>query len=265
MADSVGNGFPRTGIQEGHLHFRLDENALYMYIGGNPAVDTNWVLVANLTTNGTIYNYRSSVVLQDDFVTGFQSGSGAIGVLGWFAGGGVSTQVVGVNNIGISRRDTSAVANTISYMLLSGAQMQIDRSLFYKTTWIVRLSQVDVDMVARIGMTSGGTVSPTAGAGAFFEKSAGSGNWLLVTVLGGVAQSTDSGIVADTDFHVFTIVRDPVVDNYSYYIDYVLVGVRSTNMPNTGVQPFVHIVNLVAASKIMDIDYFEIIVSGIVR
>ena len=42
MADSVGAGFPRTSIQEGHLHFNLNMNILYVYNGGDPYNDANW-------------------------------------------------------------------------------------------------------------------------------------------------------------------------------------------------------------------------------
>lgn len=43
MADSVGGStFPKTGIQEGHLHFDKTANTLYIYNGGNPADIANW-------------------------------------------------------------------------------------------------------------------------------------------------------------------------------------------------------------------------------
>ena len=46
MADSVGgSGFPRTGIQHGHLHFDTINNILYVWNGGDPADNTNWSVV----------------------------------------------------------------------------------------------------------------------------------------------------------------------------------------------------------------------------
>lgn len=36
MADSVGSGFPTTGIQVGHIFCDLDERSLWKYIGGIP-------------------------------------------------------------------------------------------------------------------------------------------------------------------------------------------------------------------------------------
>jgi len=43
VADSIGGPrFPRTGIQEGHLHFDKNNNILYVYNGGDPSVDSNW-------------------------------------------------------------------------------------------------------------------------------------------------------------------------------------------------------------------------------
>jgi len=45
MADSVGAGFPTTGIQRGHIFFDLDTQLPYVFIGGNAADVANWLVL----------------------------------------------------------------------------------------------------------------------------------------------------------------------------------------------------------------------------
>lgn len=52
MADSIGGPiFPRTGIQEGHLHFDKENNILWVYNGGLASDITNWSIVGG---NGSV-------------------------------------------------------------------------------------------------------------------------------------------------------------------------------------------------------------------
>jgi hypothetical protein len=46
MADSVGSGFPTSGINKGHLFYDQDEQSLWEYLGGPPTVDSSWKLLA---------------------------------------------------------------------------------------------------------------------------------------------------------------------------------------------------------------------------
>lgn len=46
MSDSVGSGFPSTGINKGHLFYDLDEQSLWEYVGGIPRLDSSWKLLS---------------------------------------------------------------------------------------------------------------------------------------------------------------------------------------------------------------------------
>lgn len=219
------------------------------------------------TPQSTLYNYHNSICQQDDFISGIGS-SGTLGVLGWFFAGGTATvsSSPSINHLGLFTKNTSAVANTVSYQLLSGSQPQVLSTVPYYVTWIAELNNNDGDTIFRVGMTGGGTVSPTTGSGAYFEKAAADTNWFLVTAVGGVAVRTDSGVAVDTNWHNFKIVHvvSPT-DSYAFWLDNVLVGTRTTNLPNTGVQPFTHIVNTTANAKSYNVDYFEWCVTGFAR
>jgi hypothetical protein len=46
MADSVGSGFPSTGINKGHTFYDLDEESLWEYINGIPRLVSSWKLLS---------------------------------------------------------------------------------------------------------------------------------------------------------------------------------------------------------------------------
>ena len=51
MADSVGAGFPSTGIQKGHLFHDLDNSTLWVFLGGtSPQSVANWKLLDGVVT-----------------------------------------------------------------------------------------------------------------------------------------------------------------------------------------------------------------------
>ena len=45
MADSVGSGFPSTGINKGHTFYDIDEGSTWVYIGGIPRLVSSWRLI----------------------------------------------------------------------------------------------------------------------------------------------------------------------------------------------------------------------------
>lgn len=54
MADSVGGPtLPRTGIQEGHLHFDKESNILWVYNGGLASNPANWSVVSPVSSSGS--------------------------------------------------------------------------------------------------------------------------------------------------------------------------------------------------------------------
>jgi len=46
MADSIGSGFPTTGINKGHIFFDVDEDALWVYVSGPARLVTSWKLLS---------------------------------------------------------------------------------------------------------------------------------------------------------------------------------------------------------------------------
>lgn len=304
MADSVGSGFPSTGIQKGHIFYDLDEQSLWQYMDGVPRLASSWKLIGGnfssdpdisswgliqagaiwfnssertykgwngveivYVTNGApvgLYNYRNSILLQDDFVSG-NNLTGSIGLYGWVRLNGNSSGFIGgvANHPGIITIDTTAVSNTF-VIFQNGLSTDTYFSMVnpYSNIWICRPNNVDTDTLIRFGVGRG-NVTGTPNSGSYFEKLTTDTNWFCVTRDAAVSTRTDSGIAAVVDWVNMRIER--VDSSVLFYINNVLVATNTTNLPTVFGEIFLHITNIVAASKTIDIDYIEGIFSGIVR
>lgn len=79
-------------------------------------------------------------------------------------------------------------------------------------------------------------------------------NIQLFTQLAGVATQIDSGVAPDTDYHIYRV--ECSSSSVKFYIDDVLVGTSTTNIPTVAME--INILcqnNVLAGQKVMDIDY----------
>ncbi len=85
------------------------------------------------------------------------------------------------------------------------------------------------------------------------------GNWHART-LDGATTDTDTGIVADTDYHVFRIDTFDT-PSVNFYIDDVLVATHTTNIPDDAgdfLEPQLFLATLEDVAKSLDIDYIVV-------
>lgn len=227
----------------------------------NEVYATVWI---SSTPPPSLYNYANSLALQEEFISG-STGTGAIGNLGWiFSGGTLSHISSETNAIGLIRRDTTAVINTMTRMGLNPSlNTVIFGSSNHRMTWRYRLNNVDVTTVVRFGVSDGFAGNPPAN-GIYLEKLAADSNWFCVTRSGGVQTRVDSTIPVSTTFITFEYSRSPSL--VQFFIDHVSVcGDISSNIPSVLMVPGNHILNTDAVSKILDIDYFDIQIFDLVR
>jgi len=213
-----------------------------------------------------IYDFTTEIVLQDEFASGGTSNL-TIGVLGWAMGGGTATsQASEANEIGIVRRDTSTSSGTVAYTSLAttGGLVQ-SAGTNTDLLWRLRVNNNDNDTIVRIGAFAAINGVPP-GDGNFFEDGGADTNWQCVTRVGAATQTkTDSGVAVETtSFHKFRYIRTGTTD-VKFYIDGVLVCTHTTNLTSTTISPTVYIRNGAAASKTLDIGYFELTYTGITR
>jgi hypothetical protein len=107
MADSVGSGFPTTGINKGHVFYDLDERALYRYIGGNPTLSSSWILMNGqfiTHPDTTLWGDRQKGAIWFSINNGGFFGWDGSGVISVGGSGGYST--IQQNGVDIVERST---------------------------------------------------------------------------------------------------------------------------------------------------------------
>lgn len=218
---------------------------------GFPIMGHAGVWISDAPQSG--YNYRSSVFLQDDFVSG-ATAAGIIGTLGWYTSGGTTNLQNGeANHPGIVRRNTSTTISTLSILALQTGIVSPIVSSTYSVRWLIRLNTVDANTTVRIGSLSSYSTNPPSD-GAYFEKLDADTNWFFVTRQASVQTRTDTGIPVSTSWIELTI--------HSYgasawgVINNTTVATHTTNI-TTQVHPAIHLINSVAESKTMDVDYCD--------
>jgi hypothetical protein len=202
--------------------------------------------------------------LVDDFLSGAPA-SGQLGVLGWgFAGGTASGIGSSGAQRGIVRRDTGGTANTVAYfrLLISSNAHPLLASDAFDLTWVFRLNSNDADTRVRLGLSSDFT-SETPADGLALEKKGADTQWFGCVRIGGVETRTAALAAIDAAFHKLRLRR----------IDAATVGftldagteVAIAAAVAVGMHPGLQIVNNVAGSKTLDVDYFRLRVAGLVR
>jgi len=306
MADSVGSGFPSTGINKGHTFYDIDEGSTWVYIGGIPRLVSSWklingifnaqpdttlwglnqagaqwfltgdngyygwdgssiVLVSSGSSNSNLYDYKTSFKLQDDFGTGTAT-DGNVGDLGWLLPFATASSVRPSDNVpiirpGIFRLGTTAVSGTPAYICLS-TDLLVNSTALNTVIWVIRLNTNDGNVTVRNGLQNASAGNPPLD-GIFFEKLDADVNWFCVTRNSGVQTRTNSGISIDTLFHTFSWVR--TISGVIFSIDNNVVATNTTNIPTISLVPEAYIINSAAANKTMDIDYFQMTMTGLLR
>lgn len=200
-----------------------------------------------------LYDYRTSVQLQDEFASGLSTG-GSIGSLGWISSGGTTSLLAPeANHPGIVRRSTGGSINTATTLGLYGGTRQFLGSETYDWLFVARLNTNDALTLVRIGLLA--SLANPSPAGMYFEKLDADTNWFCVTRLSSSETRVDSGVAVTTDFATFSGSKD--AGGAIFYINGVQVaGPITDTLPNLCL-PATLINNGEAADKSIDIDYFE--------
>ncbi len=97
---------------------------------------------------------------------------------------------------------------------------------------------------------------PNDGVFFTYTNSLNSGNWQIVTDSATVRTTTNTSVVADTNWHNFGIVINASATSVSYTIDGVSVGTITTNIPTGPISPFVYHNPTAGTPLAFDIDLF---------
>ena len=303
MANSTGVGFPTTNLQKGHTFHDLDDGSTYIFIGGDPRLQSSWRLVNgifNTQPDTTLwglaqagatwffapekayYGWDGSQAVQLSngaefasiynstnsmiFQEDFISGpltTGQIGVMGWQAVGGSSLLL------------TSEANHPGIFQRNTSASANTLTTLSHyfgiATAW--EAASYDVRWIVRPNNADANVtwrigsmssfVSNPPAFGVYFEKIGAETNWFTVSRLSAVQERQDTGV--------------PIVEGAWYnlrvvvtpltakfYLNHVLVATHTTNIPIFG-QAAVQGINLAAEAKTIDSDFCEVIITGMNR
>lgn len=208
-----------------------------------------------------LYPYRQSIFLQDDFITGALT-SGAIGSLGWSASGTVAVTAI-TGRPGALNLSTGAVSGTVARLSLIGSTSPFIPTLNHAVLFALRLNNNDANTTVRVGVTDNWTLNPAAN-GIYLEKLDADTNWFCVQRSASVQTRTDSGVAVTTNVDTFAYNRNS--SGVQFSINNVAVcGLQTLNIPTTGVGSGFMIINSAAASKSLDVDYAQLIITGLTR
>jgi hypothetical protein len=241
--------------------------------GGDLLAANNLSDVANTATARTNLELdpRKNPIEFDDFYVA-DNAAGDLGKLGWVTSGGSSAYQAGsAGHPGQVRRSTGSTINTSAYLMLdvSTFQGQIMPTETFETMWIVKPAQIDAFTLIRFGLMSSMTAQPTGGM--YFERLAADTNWFAVCRHSSVETRVDTGHAAAAAW-VVGIVRRIDASTIGFRIaatvDAALGATEqtiTTNIPSIVQNALLMITNSEAASKSVDVDYWDLRFTGLSR
>lgn len=208
--------------------------------------------------------FRVGVFRADDFIGGTTAG-GSIGDLGWSQLGGTITYIAAIaSHPGIINIDTTAVSGTLSGIRLgaigTGGVLATD---LFDCTFLVRLNTNDANTLVRAGIANSSASNPPTG-GAYIEKVEADTQWFGVCRAGG-SQTRTAALANVTTGWIKLRIRRVDSTTIGFSLDDGTEVTLATNVPTDAQTWFVQIRNSTGASKTIDIDYVELLVSGIAR
>lgn len=226
-----------------------------------------------LTTEGR-HNFRqdiaSTAIVQDEFMAGGTT-TGAIGDLGWFLSAGTASLVTATTaHPGAVRISTGGSSGTHAILSL---RSDASTGLLHPTTsfdayFIVDPQVTDSDTQFRVGFMKSVLADP-GDDGFYFEKLVGDVKWWAVCR----ASGTETRTIFNTDVATGWVrlrIRRHNDESIGFTIGSDGVNGRSgkygtTNIPTSPLVPFISVKNSAAADKAIDVDLFQLHITGLSR
>lgn len=214
-------------------------------------------------------NPETTVDLVDEFI-GQSIETGEIGQLGWSTGVGTISNPASVSGRpGIVKLSSGAIINTIARIHLGDivSLTVFDPADTFDFTFIIRPTTSTLQEM-RIGALPDFSAAPPA-SGIFFEHDTAAGDfattWVCVTRNASTSTRTDSTITVTANTWYKFRIRRTSSTTIEFYIDGVLRGTHTTNVPTAAQNIGFQVENLEAVTKTIDMDYFRMRVTGLSR
>jgi hypothetical protein len=202
----------------------------------------------------------------EDFVSGDVSGDAPIGDLGWrISGGGATASAVAPSSgtVGVLSFETFTNIGTyaVLYLRESPHVGVVPPASMFDLTFVARLVQADGDTLCRFGLANDATANPP-GDGIFFEKLTSDSSWFGVTRSGGTQTRTAALRTADTAW-IRGRIRRVDGSTVAFSLGEEASANATVNIPTAALQPFVAIRNSTTASKKIEVDYMDLLITGL--
>jgi hypothetical protein len=227
-----------------------------------PVADSATSTNVGIDPASMVYDY-------DDFLGGSESSS-TFDKLGWTATSGASHTIV-AGHPGVLRLTAT---NNTQYLSLgsSVAGRTMDPSGYFDAVFLVRANDgADANTKIRIGFTSKPGYDPPDD-GLYLEKLGTDTNWFAQNrVYGASGTRVDTSVAVGNGWLAVRIYRANA-GTIKYRVASTLAGLltapdiaNSSTITTVAFSPFVQIVSTTASSKTLDVDYIDLIVTGLNR
>jgi hypothetical protein len=189
----------------------------------------------------SINTFRKNIVLYDDFLGGVEyiNSTSGTGSAGYF----VDVYNAKGCRFGRTGTDTNAVGSfTIGGRGANSYRITNASQIYFET--LVTFDQIGDgtdNFRALFGLidASGGSPSPFAGMYLSYDYDVDPSNWICYTTNSSTTTSTVTAapVTITTSWNRLGILYDSVVPNVKFYVNDVLVGTHTTNIPNDSIGP----------------------------
>lgn len=217
----------------------------------------------------TIYEPTTTFYIKEDFTSGQVTGTAAIAGLHWTSTNGNTPMVAAeTGRPGIIQRNNSINGQLASFAPYASATCgNVVPTDTFDTIWMFRLNTADSNTTARAGLMNATNADP-GNDGIYLEKLNTDTNWHVVTRASSSQTRQNLQIAASNTAWVNIRIRRTDASTITFTFNdgtTASSATSNTNVPTVQLQPVVHIKAHAAASKTMDLNYFDLLVTGLSR
>lgn len=208
---------------------------------------------------------KTMAYLRDDFISGTTT-SGAVGDLGWtFSGGTVGYLAPDAGRLGVLWRPTGATAGTYAVTRLQNITTgPLLPANTFDSTFIFRTRETDADTTIRCGLGANAIDNPPAD-GIYVERLGADATWFFVTRAAGIQTRLNSGVAVGTSW-LKARIRRVNASTIGFTLNANAEQTMTATIPTAALNPFFANSNgAAAASKSLEVDLFDLLVTGLAR
>lgn len=215
----------------------------------------------------TIWDPTTTFFIKDEFAWRSNSCATGVGELRWVcANGALTMQPSETGRPGIFRREQAVASGVIAslHTRTTGGTGIFSPADSFDTLWILRLVTNDANTTLRVGVMNDVAAAAPPTDGIYLERLLTDTKWHVVSRAGGTQTRQNSQITTNaTDWIALRIRR---TDASTILFSFAATEVTTnTNVPTAILQPAVQLLSGTAGARDVDLDYFDLLITGLSR